>query len=71
MLAGKLQKYQLTTSFEGSLTNLLIHYIHCNFETETHFSSSWFSPHGILLKSLGKVFTLHYNYTIMNENNHQ
>jgi len=51
MLAGKLQKYQLTTSFEGSLTNLLIHYIHCNFETKTHFSSCWCCPHSNLLKS--------------------
>ena len=24
---------------------LLVHYVHCNFETETHFSSSWFCPH--------------------------
>ena len=29
------------------LEQLLVHYVHGHFKTETHFSSSWFSPHSI------------------------
>ncbi|CEN55798.1 protein of unknown function [Candidatus Methylopumilus turicensis] len=28
-------------------TILAIANVHCYFKTETHFSSSWFSPHGV------------------------
>ena len=26
---------------------LFVHYVHSHFEAKTHFSSSWFSPHGV------------------------
>jgi len=39
----------------GPNNKLLVHYVHSNFKTETHFSSSWFSPHSISPSKLLKV----------------
>ncbi len=46
---GAQQKRQPWLSFfkQQFLKELFVHYVHCNFETETHFSSSWFCPHNI------------------------
>lgn len=40
-------------------SRLLVHYIHCHFEPEAHFQSSWFCPHHIYL-CLNIVETLNY-----------
>ena len=54
----------------GLNNKLLVHYVHSNFETETHFSSSWFSPHSIspskLLKSTTTCLVVISTYTYSN-----
>jgi hypothetical protein len=44
------------------LTILAIANVHCYFKTETHFSSSWFSPHDVSPNySLKKRYRIYIN----------
>jgi len=39
----------LNTGFLSCRDELFVHHVHSHFKAETHFGSSWFSPHNDLL----------------------